>query len=589
MRALTLGCALLPLACASHRDDTTPTSIAISPATSTLVLQDGAPAMEAFTATAAYSDGSTKDITADVMFSVDKPLGKFDAAELTMNSAGEATVSATLGSASGTATVIAQLEGTRVDPSLPPTTPGLFGSGVVEDPSRAPTIVYPPANVIVPRNLGDFEVHWTDASSNNVFEVSLSGPYVDLKIYVPGGNGMGGGPDPSWTSFLASEWLAAIGDETSLSYDVRGANSAAPGTVGSAPPQQVDLSNEEMQGGIYYWTTGGSADPEGIYRHDMATPQTPALPFAMITQYATPPGDEGPGRCIACHVLSHDGTKMAITWDGGDGASDMIDVASKAFADGQPAMSTYSATNKWNFGTFTPDGTQFLSVHDGQLVVREQATQAVLMMMTSAGWVTHPDLSPDGTRLVYTRPITTNSDWAFGGGQIYIRTYDQATMTFGPETLLVSDVNNNYYPSFSPDGQWVLFNRSSDNSDQGAYNNPSASIWVVPATIAATPPTAIQLAALNTTPGLTNSWGRWAPFQQTIGASNRPMFWVTISSKRDFGTRLVGAQRPQLWMTPFFPDQAAIGADPSAPAFWLPFQNIDSSNHIAQWTQAIIE
>jgi len=208
--------------------------------------------------------------------------------------------------------------------------------------------------------------------------------------------------------------------------------------------------------------------------------------------------------------------------------------------------------------------------------------------MTSDGWVTHPDLSPDGKLLVYTRATAPNCDWAFGGGQIYIRTYDQTTMTFGPETLLVADANNNYYPSFSPDGQWVLFNRSSDNSDQGAYNNPSASIWVTPAKLAATPPTAIQLAALNTSmAGLTNSWGRWAPFQQTFGS--RSMFWVTISSKRDFGTRLVGVQRPQLWMTPFFPDQAAIGADPSAPAFWLPFQNIDSSNHIAQWTQAIIQ
>jgi len=223
-------------------------------------------------------------------------------------------------------------------------------------------------------------------------------------------------------------------------------------------------------------------------------------------------------------------------------------------------------------------------------VIRDQATQTVVGMMLSDGWVTHPDLSADGTMLVYTRPTVTNCDWAFGGGQIYIRTFDQATMTFGPETLLVADANNNYYPSFSPDGKWVLFNKSTDNSTLGAYNNPSATIWVVPAVLSATPPTAIELAALDTsTGGLTNSWARWAPFAQTLGTTNRQMFWVTISSKRDFGVRLVGASRPQLWMTPFLPDQAAMGSDPSAPAFWLPFQNLDSSNHIAQWTQAIIQ
>ncbi len=220
-------------------------------------------------------------------FSVDESLGAFMGAELTMSSAGMTTITGTLpgdgsGSAmSGTAEVITQLEGTRVDPSLPANTPDtLFGSGAVEDASRAPDgVVYPPVGVIVPRNLGDFEVHWTDASSNNVYEVSLAGTYVDLKIYVPGGNGAGGGPDPSWTAFLASEWMAAIGNEQSLTYQVRGADSTMPGTVGSAPPESADLSNEQMLGGIYYWSTGGSADGEGIWRHDMSQPQQPATAF----------------------------------------------------------------------------------------------------------------------------------------------------------------------------------------------------------------------------------------------------------------------------------------------------------------------
>ena len=52
--------------------------------------------------------------------------------------------------------------------------------------------------------------------------------------------------------------------------------------------------------------------------------------------------------------------------------------------------------------------------------------------------------------------------------------------------------------------------------------------------------------------------------------------------------RLVGAGRPQIWMTPFFPDRAATGADPTAPAFRLPFQDLNSSNHIAQWTERVV-
>ena len=29
------------------------------------------------------------------------------------------------------------------------------------------------------------------------------------------------------------------------------------------------------------------------------------------------------------------------------------------------------------------------------------------------------------------------------------------------------------------------------------------------------------------------------------------------------------------------------GADPSAPGFWVPFQNLNEGNHIAQWVEEI--
>ena len=559
-------------ACASHTKDgdSDVVSLAINPPTSTLILDDGSAASEAFTAVATYEDGSTKDVTSEVTFYVPASYGAMSGATLTMTLGGKTTVSGQIGSgATGAAEVIGMVQGVRVDPSLPANTPDLFGSNATEDPTRVPTVVYPAEGIIVPRNLGDFEVHWTDASSNNVFELSLEATYADLKIYVPGGNGSAAaGPDPSWTSFLSSEWEAAVGTDTSVTYQLRGADSAMPGMVGSAPPEIVKLSNEAMNGGIYYWASAGTTSPEGIWRHDMSMPGQPAQQFETL--------DQTNNRCIACHVLSRDGTQMAITWDGGNGAADELDVAMKQFQNG---------SNAWNFGAFTPDNSQFLAVEAGELVVRDQATQAVLGSMTSAGWVTHPDLSADGTELVYVRPGLTNLDWSFGAGTIYIRTYDESTLTFGPETVLVQNANNNYYPSFSPDGQWVVFTQSTDNTASGAYSNPSASIWVVKADGSAPP---VELAALNSAPGLTNSWARWAPFAQTFGTDDEQMYWITTSSERNFGVRLFGLSQPQIWMTPFFPDAAGSGMDPSAPAFRLPFQNVDSHNHIAQWTQQVV-
>jgi Tol biopolymer transport system component len=259
----------------------------------------------------------------------------------------------------------------------------------------------------------------------------------------------------------------------------------------------------------------------------------------------------------------------------------MVDVATKI---AQPV------TNHWDFSALSPDGKQLFTIYGYTLTVRDAATQGVLATMAETP-VTHPELSPDGTKLAYVRPTTLNWDWMFGGGQIYTRSYDQTTHAFGPEQPLVTTGANNYYPSWSPDGQWIVFNRSDDASGNGAYDNPSATVWVVKADGSSAP---IQLTAANQGLGLTNSWARFAPFEQTTGTNAERLFWITVSSKRDFGVRLLNAglgdsqKVPQLWMLAFYPDKAGTVPDPSAFAFRLPFQSLATHNHSAQWTEQIV-
>lgn len=307
----------------------------------------------------------------------------------------------------------------------------------------------------------------------------------------------------------------------------------------------------------------------------MAKPGQPAEEYLTNQQLAS--ASYPNGRCVACHVLSRDGERMAVTFDGGDGAATLYDVASKT---AQPEAAA------WNFGTFSPDGSQFFSVRQGVLTVRDSATQAVITTMPAAGLVTHPDLSPDGTQLVYVARPGTGSDWNFSGGQIFTRSYDPVTHTFGAETPLVTDAGTNYYPSWSPDGEWIVFN----HSDASAYNALNATMWIVKAD-GSVPP--FPLTTANVALGLTNSWARWAPFAQTTGSAGEGLFWITVSSKRDFGTRLVNTglaeadKFPQLWMFAFYPGRVG-SADPTSPAFRLPFQNLTSRNHIAQWTERVI-
>jgi hypothetical protein len=574
--SFALGFAILAVGCGvagdDHEDETEAT-LAIAPASVELLVLNGVPATQSYTATLTFPDGFEKDVTAETYFSVDTAFGSFTGATAAIVTAGKTTALAQRNDKTATGIILARVQSTRVDPALDPTTPDLFDS-LPEDVARAPTVVYPAENVIMPRNLGDFEAHWTDASGNDVFELSLTTEFSDVRVYLPGGNGnQAAGPMASFGAFLATEWLSAVGLQPNVRYQVRGISSTNPTSVGAAPARTVELSNERLEGGLYYWAAASVNGPDGIYRHDMAKPGQQAEQF--FTRAQTPLDTNGQARCVACHVLSRDGTKMAVTYDGGNGNGTMVDVAS---------ATPQTDNAPWNFATFTPDGNQFLAVFQGTLTVRSSLDQGAVATMPADGPVTHPDLSPDGTRLVYVRKASpAQSDWDFTGGQLFTRTYDQASRTFGPEVMLVPDGGNNFYPSWSPDGQWILFNRSTDNGD--AYDNGNASLFVIKADGTGT---AIELASANAGLGLTNSWGRWAPFQQSIGLTNEPIFWVTVSSKRNFGVRLFQAARPQIWMTPFFPTRAMAAGDPSVAAFRLPFQNIDSNNHIAQWTERVV-
>jgi hypothetical protein len=61
------------------------------------------------------------------------------------------------------------------------------------------------------------------------------------------------------------------------------------------------------------------------------------------------------------------------------------------------------------------------------------------------------------------------------------------------------------------------------------------------------------------------------------------LYWFTFSSRRAYGLRLADGDQAQIWMAAFDPQKAAAGMDPSTVAFWLPFQDPGSGNHIAQW------
>jgi hypothetical protein len=359
---------------------------------------------------------------------------------------------------------------------------------------------------------------------------------------------------------------------------VRGVVTAQPGKIGSSTAVKLAIGAADVSGGIYYWSPKGAAGSSTgvIMRHAFGdtsgTAQQLYAPMSGTTQ-----------RCVGCHVITHDGTKMAVTYDGGNQPAAIVSV---------PALNMLlpeTSGAKWNFASYSPDGLRMVATSGGKLNILDTSgganngkVQQVLADGTAGHYASHPDWSADGSRIVYVDVGAPQNDteWSFGKGSLVVVS-DTGMGVFGnPQTIVKSNGENNYYPSFSPDGKWILFNRGANS----AYNDATAEAYVVSSDGAIGP---IALGNANSTAAnQTNSWPRWNPF--VVHEPTGDLLYFTFSSTRDYGIELVGLTQPQVWMAAFDPAKAKMNLDPSSTAFWMPFQDVNSHNHIAQWTATFI-
>lgn len=447
---------------------------------------------------------------------------------------------------------------TTVTGTADPSTAGLFGNATL-DTAGTIQLAYPPAGAMIPPNIGEMDVHWRDATKDR-YELQLSGGYVTIKTYL---NSLGAA---TWTTLADQYWkmLSSGARGVDLTIRVRGLSSASPATFIEGK-EQVRIAAEEVKGGVYWWNTTAAK----IFRYDMSTPAVPAQQFYP---------QAGQSGCVGCHAVSRDGTVVAYRQEGGNlnyGNSLSVSTLTKQLGDN---------TQQWNFAAIHPSNTDMFTTNESGLYRTDLATQARTPLYTNAR-MSHPDVSADGKKIVATQVMTGNEVWA-ETAQIVVFDYDTNTKTVGPPRGLVGSVGTThpYYPSFSPDNQWVIYNQAAGGS---SYDNVNAQMWVTKADGTSN---AIHLAEAEVA-NTNNSWPKWTPFitmEPTGVATSEKVIWFTVASRRNFGVRSAAGQKPQLWLAPFFPERAEQGMPCTGPAIRLPFQKLDEGNHIAQWTEAIV-
>jgi hypothetical protein len=544
---------------------TTPSGsmLRIQPADAILTPAEGQPASQVYQVFYTPPNGAEIDVTKEAEISVLPPsLGFFFEGTFTApaDSLGQGSVHATARSVSTSTTITVVRRNVVIGPGAPPDAESKFGGAT---DGEAPQVVYPDSGIVVPPNMNSLEIHFKPAAGQTLFEIAFQSETEQLAVYT-GCTPLSGGcvytPDAAFWGTLADH---AAGKQP-VTFRIRGVDGG--GKIGTSEDRTIAFATEKIVGGLYYWNEAGT-----IQRYDFGYPgQTAEL-------YLNAPA-AGAAVCVGCHVLSPDGKKIAVGMDiPAPAPYKVFEVATRKVI--------FQGPTGANFFSFSPDGKQILTSNGHSISHRDADTGAAIAEdVVPSGAM--PDWAPSGKGMVYAKPGTPPPciPGAFCGApgvdsaSLEVMGFDGTG--WGQPTLLVPwEGQNNYYPSFSPDSAWVVFNRSPGN--RNSFDNASAGgdgeIWAVPLSSGA----AVKLAAA-TKPG--DQWPKWAP--NVMSYYGGQIMWLTFSSPRAYGLRLPEGAKTQLWMVGFDPARAASG-DPSFPAFWLPFQDMASGNRIAQWVTTI--
>jgi hypothetical protein len=597
------------------------TTLSISPPSATLTVVSGGPAQTQQYKVTGTVNGHQQDLTSQVSYSTNPAgvvtVGSGGLAVTTGTSGGIVTITATSGTMSATATLTINYSFVGPDPgmssSVPTNAPTLFTT-TTNDSSRAPQLIYPNDGVLFPPNVSGIEIHFMPGTGNTIFEVDLLGQISSVKSYIrctaPSGiNGCIYLPDPGlWASVAQSN-----AGQGQVQLFIRGTDDTGT-SVGNSQTFHLQFSKDDIMGALYYWTTSGKT---AIMRWDFGGST------ATAAQYLTPANTDGT-TCVGCHALSSDGTKLVASAGGqGDGRLLLWNVSTDM------AQQPFPLTQRSQFESWNAAGTQFVGVYGDKQGSSGSAPQAgpvnLMVFDGTMGTVVstinlgglradHPDWSkntsgPETIAFTSADPTAPTTDQRPATGGIdFIQQNGGAWST--PQMLVPSQLGKNrYYPAIAPDGNLVVYDESTCSNgtpqmgqapDKSCDGDTDATATIFLTSLDGVTPVALTnansagVADMGAT-ALTNSFPKWAPFIEQLDEM-RQVLWLTFSSTRQYGLRpppppgssSSGESKTGtlIWMVGMVLGPG--GADPSFTAFCLPFQDITTSNHIAQWTQTFV-
>lgn len=476
--------------------------------------------------------------------------------------------------------------------AAPPQAPGLFGGADAGAPSGGPCLIEPEVGSLYPDNWLRPRFAWVAPGGENLFELRLrvANQTSDLVVYTT---------STQWTMPKAMwDALRSHSADVPMTVSVRGGVYGGGVLTGEAlgSSGSLGIAPVEAPGSIVYWSiivSSWTASLKGFSVGDETVGSV--LTPAQVGQFST--------SCIGCHNSTPDGdyasfSSSSNSWQNGfaDIRAGMTgQVPSWLGAAGKAAVeSTQMGIHTTSKAHWTTGDRIEISAHDpnddgtSELVWVDLEAQTGTAMGTLArtGDQRHagaPAWSHDGNTIAYVSTEANKDgrlddpDKFSGDHQADVWLVPYGNKAGGNATALAGASTTGareYYPSWSPDDHLIAFTKTATGS---MYNSAGAEVYVVPAAGG----TATRLSANDppactgkTSPGVTNSWPKWAPSVGTA-SGGRTFYWIVFSSTRD------PKGNPQLYVTPVVVD--AQGKVTTYHALYLWNQPAGENNHTPAW------
>ncbi|MBD3306427.1 hypothetical protein GF348_08620, partial [candidate division KSB3 bacterium] len=272
---------------------------------------------------------------------------------------------------------------------------------------------------------------------------------------------------------------------------------------------------------VFFWRTDGRS--AGIYSTDFGIGGEPSS--------FDPVNDES--ECVACHAVSPTSYRLVGSLNAANGR-----VAIRGLNGEEVVIPDINAS----YMSWSPDGDRLaISLNDEDIYILG-ITSGDLEPLAGASEPDQveamPSWSPDGQSIAFVRALDS-SEYGFdidSPTDIYV-----VPATGGTAVPLegASGVGFNYYPAYSPDGQWLAFTHHRTGST--TYADRAADIYLVPATGGK----ATLLAA--SSPTASDSWPTWSAGGQWLAfATNRlnDQFDIFVTQIDEVGASGPGAPLP---------------------------------------------